>query len=366
MRRSKRVDFVPSRTTVGSAKIMITFRAAALQMMVYPVNFAANRDEARSMIAAAIERIGVVVAGLRLTSGGPAKLIVLPEYLLTGFPMGMSMDQWMDWAVVDATGPEYERIAAIAHANDCFLCANAYERDEHFPGTYFQSYSIFDPAGDVCLRYRRLNSLHTPTPHDYWDRYLDIYGVEGVFPVAKTEIGNLCAVASEEIQYPELVRSFAMRGAEVICHPSAEALDLAISKKDIAKRARAIESMAYVVSANIAGHKNVPFLEASADGLSKIVDYEGRVLAEAGQGETIGATADINVSSLRHFRSRPTMDNYLSRQRFEPYRLTYASPDQYPPNTLLNAAPSRERFLQNQKDVLARLVAAGVIEPSDD
>lgn len=344
---------------------MITFRAAAIQMMVHPVNSAGNRDEARSMMAAAVERVGQVLEGMRLTSGGCAKLIVLPEYLLTGFPMGMPMDQWMDWAVVDTTGPEYERFAMIADANDCFLCVNAYERDENFPGTYFQSYSIFDPAGDVCLRYRRLNSLHTPTPHDYWDRYLDLYGVEGVFPVARTAIGNLCAVASEEIQYPELVRSFAMRGAEVICHPSAEALDLALSKKDIAKRARAIESMAYVVSANIAGHKNVPFLEASADGLSKIVDYEGRVLAEAGQGETIGANADINVSALRRFRNRPTMDNYLSRQRFEPYRLTYDNTEQYPANTLLNASPSRERFLQNQKDVLARLVAAGVIEADE-
>lgn len=317
------------------------------------------------MMAAAVERIGRVVEGLRLTSGGTAKLIVLPEYLLTSFPMGMSMKQWMDWAVVDVSGPEYERLAAIAEANSCFLCVNAYERDENFPGTYFQSYSIFDPSGDVSLRYRRLNSLHTPTPHDYWDRYLDLYGVDGVFPVARTEIGNLCAVASEEIQYPELVRSFAMRGAEVICHPSAEALDLAISKKDIAKRARAIESMAYVVSANIAGHKNVPFLEASADGLSKIVDYEGRVLAEAGQGETIGATAEVNVSALRHFRNQLTMDNYLSRQRFEPYRLTYDRSDQYPANTLLDAEPSRERFLQNQRDVLARLKAAGVIESSD-
>ena len=344
---------------------MIMYRAAALQMAVYPVNQATSKDEARALIRKAIERVATVMPGMKLASGGEVKLVVLPEYYLTNFPMGMSLQKWADWAALDVDGPEYESLAAIADDADCFLCVNAYEKDRNFPGSYFQSCVIFDPSGDMVLRYRRLNSLHTPTPHDYWDKWLDLYGLDGTFPVARTEIGNLCAVASEEIQYPELVRTFALRGAEVICHPSAEGLNLAVSQKDIAKRARAIENMAYVVSANVGKHKNVPFLEASADGLSKIVDYQGRVLAEAGQGETLAANADLNISALRRFRSRPAMDNFLSRQRVELYRDTYARTDQYPANTLLSQKPSRELFLQNQREVLKRLQAAGILETDE-
>ena len=48
-----------------------------------------------------------------------------------------------------------------------------------------------------------------------------------------------------------------------------------------------IENMAYVVSANVAGHQGASFLTQTADGLSKIIDYYGRVLAEAGQGERL-------------------------------------------------------------------------------
>ena len=56
---------------------------------------------------------------------------------------------------------------------------------------YFQTCFIIGPNGDVILRYRRLSSSFEATPHDVWSKYLDLYGLEGVFPVAKTEIGNL-------------------------------------------------------------------------------------------------------------------------------------------------------------------------------
>jgi hypothetical protein len=63
-----------------------------------------------------------------------------------------------------------------------FLAGNAYELDRHFPGLYFQTSFVIAPSGDVVLRYRRLNSMFAPTPHDVWSKYLDIYGLDGVFP----------------------------------------------------------------------------------------------------------------------------------------------------------------------------------------
>ena len=57
--------------------------------------------------------------------------------------------------------------------------------------------------------------MYAPTPHDVFSRYLDIYGLEGVFPVARTEIGNLAAIASEEILYPEIARSLGVTRSAV-------------------------------------------------------------------------------------------------------------------------------------------------------
>ena len=341
---------------------MLTYRATALQLALHPINAANSKAEARGLMMNSIDRVATTMAYV----GSASKLVVLPEYYLTNFPMGMSMEQWADWAALDFEGPEHEALAAIAQKHRCYLCLNAYEKDKNFADTYFQSSVIFNPSGDIILRYRRLNSLHTPTPHDYWDKFLDLYGLDGVFPVAKTEIGNLCMIASEEILYPELVRAFALRGTEVFCHPSAEALNLAVSPKDIAKRARAIENMGYVVSANVGGVKDAPYLGSSTDGLSKIIDYQGRVLTEAGQGESLAASAEINISALRRFRNRPSMNNFFSRHRWELYWDTYSRTDFYPPNMLLNQKPSRELILKTQAQVLARLRETGVLEPDED
>ncbi|MBL8630795.1 MAG: hypothetical protein JNM81_14270, partial [Rhodospirillaceae bacterium] len=298
---------------------MLMYRALALQMECRPINAAGSKVEARRLVADNIARLKTIIPGSRLLVGSDLKLVVLPEYVFTGFPMGAPIAKWADWAAMDVDGPEYEALARIAQDNNIYLCGNAYERDVNFPGIFFQACFIFDPTGKHILRYRRLTSMFSPTPHDYWDKYLDLYGMDGVLPVAKTPIGNLAAIASEEIQYPELVRCFVLRGAEVLCHPSAEPLMTGLTPKDIAKRARAIENLAYVVSANVAGHKDISFLTATCDGLSKVIDYQGRVLSEAGPGETVTAYGDINISALRRARNKQDINNFLPRLRMELY-----------------------------------------------
>lgn len=341
---------------------MLQYRAVALQLRCYPVNYAAGITEARQLIVANIERLGRALAGLRVSAGDDVRLVVLPEYVFTGFPLGTSTAEWAQRAALDPRGSEYEMLARLASEHRLYLCGNAYETDANFPGIFFQACFIFDPSGTRVLSYRRLTSMFSPTPHDYWDRYLSLYGKESIFPVARTPIGNLAAIASEEIQYPELVRCFALRGAEVLCHPSSEPLTTGLTPKDIAKRARAIENLAYVVSANTAGIANIPFLEETCDGLSKVIDFQGRVLVEAGPGESAAAAADLNISALRRYRNRPDMNNFLSRMRMELYADTYSRKDFYPANSLEGVTPTRDHFKAKQSEVLGRLRDLGIIE----
>ena len=339
------------------------YRATAMQMKCVPINTAPDIGAARAMIGAVIDRLKFHVPGIKHSTGPTLKLVVLPEYLLTAYPMGMAIPKWAAWAALDVDGPEYEALAGIAQDAGVYLAGNAYVRDKHFPGIFFQGCFIFSPAGKLVLHYHRLTSMFSPTPHDYLDKYLGIYGPDSLFPVAKTDIGNLAAIASEEIQYPELVRCFALRGAEVLCHPSSEPYLTGLTPKDIAKRARAIENLAYVVSANTAGMVGVPFLDNTADGLSKVIDYTGRVLAEAGLGETAAATGDINITALRRARNTADMNNFLPRMRMELYASAYARKEFYPPNTLLDKEPTPEHFKEVQRSVIDRLRTLGIIEP---
>jgi predicted amidohydrolase len=208
--------------------------------------------------------------------------------------------------------------------------------------------------------------MFAPTPHDVWDRYLDLYGLDGVFPVAKTSIGRLGAIASEEILYPEIARALALRGAEVLLHSTSEVGSPALTPKDIAKRARAIENLAYVVSANSAGFIDSDLPANSTDGMSKIVDFLGDVRAQAGFGESSVACAEIDLAALRRYRRRPGMGNLLSRQRLELFAPIYGGTPVYPANTLLGpdgsvTVPERSHFLETQRKVIERLVALGLV-----
>lgn len=293
--------------------------------------------------------------------GSDCKLVVLPEYFLTGFPMGESLAAWAEKACLEMAGAEYEALGKIAQKHSIFLAGNCYELDPNFPTLYFQTCFILDPSGSLILRYRRLNSMFAPTPHDVWEKYLDCYGLEGVFPVAKTAIGNLAAIASEEILFPEVARCLAMRGAEIFLHSTSEVYGKERSPKDIAKLARAIENIAYVVSANTAGVANIAMPIASADGGSKIIDYRGFVLAEAGAGESMAAFADIDLGALRQYRRRPGMNNLLSRQRLELYAESYRQFQFYPANSMSQGEVDRKHFIKTQQETIERLIKLEII-----
>ncbi len=298
--------------------------------------------------------------------GQDLKLVVMPEYVLTGFPMGESTAQWTAKAAIWPEGPEYRALGRIAMAAEIFLAGNAYEGDRHFPGLYFQTSFILDPSGRAVLRYRRIISLFTPSPYDVFDRYCEVYGEDALFPVARTEIGCLAAIASEEILYPEIARAFALRGAEVLVHPSSEVASALPSPKNIAKRARAFENMAYVVSANTAGIDGIAIPRGSADGDSQIVDHRGLVIAQARVGESIAASAEIDIGALRRWRRRPGLSNTLSRLPLSLWRRALVGREIMHPNGLIAAdggvtAPTSTFYRQRQLHAIDRLVAEGVI-----
>jgi predicted amidohydrolase len=90
-------------------------------------------------------------------------------------------------------------------------------------------------------------------------------------------------------------------------------------------RVRAIENMAYVVASNqAASPKNYP--PFSWPGGSMIVDYDGRILAQAepGPGERI-VVGPIDLAALRFERDRRAGHHTLAHLRTEAYT-AYARP----------------------------------------
>lgn len=345
------------------------YSAIALQLKCCGINQHTNIESARAAIMVNVEKAAEQIKScaqfVHFFNGTDVRLIVLPEFVLTGFPLGETIPEWREKAALDVQGPEIECLSKAAQEASVFIAANAYEIDPHFPELFFQTCFIIAPNGDVILRYRRMTSTFWPTPHDVWDKYLDIYGIEGVFPVAKTEIGNLACIASEEILWPELVRCHVYRGAEIIIHPTSEPGSTTVPARDLTKRTRAAENMAYVISANTASIEGSSVPDYTCCGMSKIIDYNGNILSEAGQGgESLWANAVIELDSLRRHRRRLGMANFLSRQPVDVYAASYAQTAVHPANTFLNNGvvelPKEPKFfLDRQQEVIRRLDREG-------
>lgn len=343
-----------------------SYMALALQTEVQAVNGCKGRVDARVLMFATINRLAKEIHSSKMFIGQDLKLVVLPEYVLTSYPAGESIAEWADKACIEIDGPEYQALGKIAQDNDLFLAGNAYELDPHFEGLYFQSCFIIAPNGDTILRYRRLNSMFAPTPHDVWDKYLEVYSLDDVFPVIDTEIGRLAALASEEILYPEIARALAMRGAEIIIHPTGEMGMMSETPKAICRKARAVENMVYMISANSGGIAGHTLPTSATDGRSSIVDYQGRTLVESGWGATMTAHATLDLNALRKYRRRPGMGNLLARQRFEVFAQDYAEHGSQMANALLDKngdiqVPDRKHFVAAQAKSIKGLMDKGTI-----
>ena len=169
-----------------------------------------------------------------------------------------------------------------------------------------------------------------------------------------------------EILFPELARALTMRGAEVLLHSTSEVGSPRQTPKDVAKLARAIENLAFVISANSASITGTDIPAASTDGKSQIVDFNGRILVEAGLGESMVANAEIDIEALRRARRRPGMPNLLARNRFElwagEYERAVTQHLGHPASNIDPAAiPDRSHFMRTHHSVIERLAEAGVI-----
>ena len=116
----------------------LRYRALALQVPAQSVN-GLSVDVARAQRLRATHEIGQSIAASKAFVGPNLKLVVLPEYVLTGFPMGESIEGWQKKGCIDMDGPELDRLGHIAQSNQIYLAMNAYELDPNFP-TYISKH----------------------------------------------------------------------------------------------------------------------------------------------------------------------------------------------------------------------------------
>jgi predicted amidohydrolase len=250
----------------------------------------------------------------------PVRLFAFPEFGHAP-PRYPTVRQLLDKLAVPIPNEHTEAYIAKAREHGIYIqTATFLESDARWPGHVFNTTCLIGPEG-VLYKYRKVNTwipleVHT-SPHD-----LDGYD-EPLFPVARTPIGNIGAAICYDWLFPEAIRQLTANGAEVLVRVSAYMDPWGATPPmdwwTVVNRCRALENTAYVVAANQAASlENFP--PYSWPGGSMVLDYDGRVLAQAapGSGEKI-VVAPIDITALRHERDTRRGHHMLAHLRSEAY-----------------------------------------------
>jgi len=233
------------------------------------------------------------------------RLLVFPEFAHAA-PIYDSVAGLREHLAVEVPNEHTEAYRRLAAKYGCYIQTGTFlEIDREYPEVVFNTTALVGPSG-VLSKYRKVNpwipwELHA-SPHDLAD-----YSDE-VFPVVDTEIGRIGAAICYDWLFPETLRQITFNGAEIICRVSAYMDPWGATPPmdwwTLFNRARAAENTVYVVAAN-QGATFAQYPPFSWPGGSMVVDYDGRILAQAdpGEGEKV-VVAPIDVAALRAERDR--------------------------------------------------------------
>jgi predicted amidohydrolase len=228
---------------------------------------AASHEKARRLIEAAKPQAG--------------SLVVLPEMFATGFSMNVA-------AIHDSDSRETQTfLSQTAAEHKIYLLAGVVTRDASGRGR--NECVVYAPDGREIARYCKMQPFTLGGESANYAAGDDVCLFEwNGFTVAPF----ICY----DLRFPELFRVAARRGANLI----PVIASWPVTREDhwmSLLKARAIENQAYVIGVNRCGHD--PKLYHS--GRSRIIEFSGRLLAEAGSEEcAIGA--EVNLNELLDYR----------------------------------------------------------------
>jgi predicted amidohydrolase len=215
--------------------------------------------------------------------GASADLFVLPEFFATGYQF-ISSEEVAELAEPVPDGETTEFLAALSREKGMYIVAGLPERDGN---KFYNSAVLTGPEGFIGM-YRKT--------HLFYEENLFFSPGDTGFRIWDTPIGKIGIMICFDWFFPESARTLALKGAEVIAHPSNLVLPYCPQSMPV----RCLENRVYAVTANRIGTEQrkggdpLTFI-----GQSQITSPKGEILVRAGANEEILMTADIDLSLSR-------------------------------------------------------------------
>lgn len=166
---------------------------------------------------------------------------------------------------------------------------------------------LFGPDGHKICSYDKIHMFDVDLDNGESWRESSTYRPGSQARIADLPFAKLGFAICYDVRFPQLFRTEAMAGAEILTVPAAFTRQTGEAHWEILLRARAIENGAFVIAA-AQGGKHEDGRETY--GHSMIVDPWGRVLASAGgSGEAI-VIADLDIAEVAKSRAKiPNLRN---------------------------------------------------------
>lgn len=266
---------------------------------------------------------------------GRKDLLFFHEFPITGYNYRWNLAEARKVAI-ELPGEETEILAKKARQYGTWLVFGSYVRDPDWPDNLLSITTIMDDQGRIVDKHWKARNikgvffgfeLFTTTIYDVLDRYIEMYGVDRVVPIARTPLGNF---ATSSVQRePELFRAMAMKGAEIILRTATGGFTPA----DI--QATAMYNGVYVaVSNNAASPNNGLYFEDAGGGGASIYDPQGELVASAPTAFETLVTHRIPIMDFRARHKQPVVHTELVMPVYEAYR------SKYPPSLFSKYQPT--------------------------
>jgi predicted amidohydrolase len=229
---------------------------------------------------------------------GRADLWVLPELFATGYQF-VSQDEVASFAEPIPEGPTTRRLAALAHRRGCYIVAGLPEKTGE---AVYNAAVIVGPDG-LAASYRK---VHLFSEEKRWFAPGDL-----PFPLADIKTAKVGVMICFDHFFPEAARTLALKGAEIIAHPSNLIMPV---YAQLTMRTRALENGVFTITANRVGVESRGSTTLRYTGESQIVSPNGEILARSpAEGEDV-KVVKIDPAEARNKALNPYNDRVADRR----------------------------------------------------
>lgn len=231
-----------------------------------------------------------ILSFIERASDGGASLCAFPEFMMLYTSSSQTPRQLASEAE-PLTGGFVREILRAARANRIQVVGSIYEKSPR-PDRVYDTVFVADRRGRIISTYRK---IHLYDALGFRESAKMAPG-SGITKPVRTAIGRVGMMVCYDLRFPEMSRSLAAAGSEVLVAPSAW-VD-GYMKRDhwrALNQARAIENGCYVLAPDQVGNIYC--------GHSMAVDPYGKVLLDMKQRSGIGYV-DIDISKVRETRRK--------------------------------------------------------------